>query len=118
MDQGLISPTFYLQLLRQHIPKEQKRLSSHQCLFALLGSASAKAVCKTLVKLTPGVDLTHTLSAAFMPADPKRTKKNSSVSFCAFGICLYKSCAKNVDEIDRPLDSDTIEERGGTWELA
>jgi hypothetical protein len=35
-------------------PKSAKRLSSHQCLFALLGSAHAKAARKTLVKLTPG----------------------------------------------------------------
>ncbi len=30
-----------------------KRLSSHQCLFSLLGSAHPKAACKMLVKSTP-----------------------------------------------------------------
>jgi hypothetical protein len=34
-----------------------KRQSSHQCLFVLLGSASLKAAHKTLVKSTPGGDL-------------------------------------------------------------
>jgi len=33
--------------------KRAKRQLSHQCLFALLGSACAKAAHKTLVKLTP-----------------------------------------------------------------
>jgi len=35
--------------------KRAKRASSHQCLFALLGSALVKAFCEMLVKLTPGV---------------------------------------------------------------
>jgi len=36
-------------------PKSTKIQSSHQCLFALLGSAGVKAACKMLVKLTPAV---------------------------------------------------------------
>jgi len=38
-------------------PKSTKRLSSHQCLFALLGSSLVKAACKMLVKSTPGVNV-------------------------------------------------------------
>jgi len=37
----------------------------------------------------------------FMPRSQKRKNSvKSSVSFYAFGICVHKSCAKNVDEID------------------
>ena len=50
---GSISSTFYEQLLRSQIPKAQKRLSSQLAFFALLGSASVKAACRMLVKLTP-----------------------------------------------------------------
>jgi len=52
---GLISPTFYEQLLLEEIPKVQKRQSNNQYYFALLGSVHAKAATKTLVKLTHGV---------------------------------------------------------------
>jgi len=38
-------------------PKSVKRQSSHQCLFAILGSAQVKAAHKTLVKLNPGVNI-------------------------------------------------------------
>jgi hypothetical protein len=48
-DQGSISPIFYSQLLHLQIPKVQKTVKSS---FVLLGSACAKAACKTLVKLT------------------------------------------------------------------
>jgi len=39
--------------------------SSHQYLFALLGSAGTKALSKKLIKLTPGVQFTNILQAAF-----------------------------------------------------
>ncbi len=44
-----ISPTFYKQLLRAQISNVQK----DTVIFVLLGSGWEKAVCKTLVKLTP-----------------------------------------------------------------
>jgi len=47
------------------ISNAKKRQSSHQCLFARLGSACAKAARKMLVKLTPGVNFTNVLCAAF-----------------------------------------------------
>jgi len=50
--QGLISPTFSRAAFMPADPKSAKRQSSHQCLFALLGSMRAKAACKMLVKLT------------------------------------------------------------------
>jgi len=49
----LILPTFYKQLLLEHIPK-RKKTDSLTVFFALLGSAAAKALRKMLVKLTPG----------------------------------------------------------------
>jgi len=50
---GSISRKLYAQLLRAKIPKAQKRKSSHQCLFALMGSVRVKGAHKMLVKLTP-----------------------------------------------------------------
>ncbi len=52
--------------------KHHKRQSSHQCLFAFLGSARAKAVHKTLVKLSPDpvpLNLIHSflLTGKFVP---------------------------------------------------
>ncbi len=48
-----ISPTFLEQLLRALIPKVQKIQSSHQCLFALLGSAQVKGLHKNVGKIDP-----------------------------------------------------------------
>ncbi len=50
---GSISPTFYTQLFCTQIPNAQQRQSSHQCLFALLGTTSVKASRKMLMKSTP-----------------------------------------------------------------
>jgi len=49
---GLISPTFYTQLLCAQIPKAQKD-SQVITVFLRLGSAQAKAAHKTLAKMTP-----------------------------------------------------------------
>jgi len=47
------------------------------------------------MKLTPGVNLTNILEAAFTRADPKSAKKmvNLTVFLGAFGICARKSYA-------------------------
>jgi len=62
----------------------------------------AKTACTMLVKPIAGVYFTNILRAAFMLADPKSGKKTDSftVFFCAFGICMDKSCKSNVGEID------------------
>jgi len=52
-DLGPISSTFYKQLLHTQIPKAQKRQSSQQCCFTLLGPTCIKAAWKMLMKLTP-----------------------------------------------------------------
>jgi len=49
-----ISPTFYEQLLRLQIPKEQNKTDSLTVFFLLLGYALVKAAHKKLVKLTLG----------------------------------------------------------------
>ncbi len=48
-----ISSTFYEQLLREKIPKEQKKTVSLTVFFTLLESAPVKAVLKMLMKSTP-----------------------------------------------------------------
>jgi len=45
-DQGPISATWLLEAFMHTDSKSAKRQSSHQCLFALLGSPSAKAARK------------------------------------------------------------------------
>jgi len=50
-DLGLISPTFYKQLLLVLIPKVLK--DTDTVIFALVGSACVKATCKMLVTKTP-----------------------------------------------------------------
>jgi hypothetical protein len=53
----------------------------------LLGFASVKAACRTLMKFTPGINFSNILLAAFTREDPKSAKIGSSYLFCAFGIC-------------------------------
>jgi len=86
----LISPTFYAQLLQK-----QKKTDGLTVFLALLGSVHVKAARKMLMNLTPGVNYTNFLQAAFMNADPKSTKKTNdlTVFFCAFAICVCKSWA-------------------------
>jgi len=61
-----------------------------------------KAARKILVKLTPVVSFTNILCAASTHVDLKSSKKYSqAVSlFCAFEICAWKRCLKNVGEVD------------------
>jgi len=64
---GSISSMFYEQLLCPQIPNVQKRQSSHQCLFALLGPMLIKAVCTMMVKMTQVVNFINILWAAYAP---------------------------------------------------
>jgi len=64
--QGAISPTCLKQLLRKQIPKVQKDSQIISGFFVLLRSLSIKARCKILVILTPGVNFTNILLAAFL----------------------------------------------------
>jgi len=49
-----------------------------------------------------GVKFTNIQRAAIAQEDPEsvRNTVQSLVSFYAFGICMHKSCTKNVDEIE------------------
>jgi len=44
-------------------PESVKGQSNHHCLFALFGAAGVKTTHKTLVKLTPGLNLITPLGA-------------------------------------------------------
>jgi len=55
-------------------PKSTKKTDDLTVFFALSGSACAKAACRMLMKLTPGVDFKE----AFMCLDPKSVKIQSS----------------------------------------
>jgi hypothetical protein len=49
-----------------HRSQKRKKIQlSHKYLFTLSGSTSAKAVLRTLMKLTPGVDFKSVFSCAF-----------------------------------------------------
>ncbi len=49
----------------------ERTQSSCQYLLTLLGSARIKAVCRTLMKLSSGLNFINVLSTAFAQADPK-----------------------------------------------
>jgi hypothetical protein len=66
-------------------PKSIIIQSSRQYLFTLLGYKSAKAACRTLMKLSPGVDIINNLHEAFTRTDPKSAKKNLTLDYI-FGL--------------------------------
>jgi len=53
---------FNAQLLRVKIPKAQKRQSSHQCFFAIMGSLRKKSAHKALVKFISRVNFSNPLA--------------------------------------------------------
>jgi len=61
---GLISPTFYEQLLHTKISKAQSQSAIREKVQNLL--SYKKRARKMLVKLTPGVNVTNILQAAFL----------------------------------------------------
>jgi len=66
-----ISSTIYVQLYTCRSQKRDKIQLSHKYLFTLSGSVSVKAVRRTLMKLSPGVNFINILRAAFTLVDPK-----------------------------------------------
>jgi len=66
---NIFTRRFYKRSSQKH-----KSQSSCQYLFTLLGSACVKAVRRTLMKLSPGVNFNNNLQVAFTCADPKRVK--------------------------------------------
>jgi hypothetical protein len=68
-----------VQLLQAKIPKAQKGQSSHQCLFALLVSAHAKAAQNMLLKLTQVVNFSNMFMCSFYKQRFQKRKKDSQV---------------------------------------
>ncbi len=62
---GLISRTYLRTALAPVAPKSVRIQSSCQYLFTLLGSTGVKAECRTLMKLTPGVNFINMLICSF-----------------------------------------------------
>jgi hypothetical protein len=77
-DQGSISSTYLRTTFTPLAPESVRIQSSCQYIFTLLGSTGAKAVHRTLMKLTPGVDFINILEAAFCPQIPKAQKRQAS----------------------------------------
>ncbi len=59
-----------------------------------MGSTSIKAVCRTLMKLSLGVNFTNVLRAAFTLVDPKSVKKIDQLT--VFFTLLGSACVKAV----------------------
>ncbi len=68
---NVLQSSFYARRFR----KSTKIQLSHQYLFTLSGSESVKAVRRTLMKLTTGVNFTNVLLAGFALTDPKSAKR-------------------------------------------
>jgi len=80
---------FFVQMLFRRIflvTCKQKKLLK-QCSYV-------KRARFTLMKLTAGVNFMNVLQAAFVHKDPKSAKRTGklTVFFCAFRICVHKSC--------------------------
>jgi len=88
--------------LAREDPKSPDRKSSHQCLFALLGSTLVKAVSKMLVKSTPSVNFINVPPAAFKCTDLKSAKRYWQLVWILMllGSSHVKAACKHVGEID------------------
>ncbi len=72
--------------------QKRKKDSEVVNLFTLSGTTCVKAVRRTLMKLSPGVNFINILYTAFTLVDPKSAKKiNNLTVFYAFGIYEHKS---------------------------
>jgi len=67
VDLRSISTTFYAQLFVHTDPESAKKKDNLTVFFALLGTVRIKAGCRKLMKLTPAVNFTNILKAAFAP---------------------------------------------------
>jgi len=66
--------------LHAKIPNAKKIQLIHQYLFTFLGPASIKVACRTLMKLTSGLNFINVLHTAFTNGDPKNIKKTVKLS--------------------------------------
>jgi len=72
----------------------EKRQSSQQCIFTLLGSTGIKAEHKMLVNLTPGLNFINVLRTAFTHVDPKYAKKTVKSAVVLLGPTTVKAAHK------------------------
>ncbi len=93
---GSILPMCLLTAFKGKDPKSALRQSRHQCLFALLGFALAKADQKILVKLTTGLNFINVLRTPFTHVDPKsvRIQSNPQYLFTHLGFTCAKADQK------------------------
>jgi len=80
LDQGLILPMLYEQLLCSQIPKGQKRQSSCHSFLHFWDFLCAKAAHKMFMKLTPEFDFNNILLAAFKSTDYKSKKDTDDLT--------------------------------------
>jgi hypothetical protein len=88
-------------------PQRVRTQSSCQYILMLLGSTRVKAVQRTLMKLSPGVNFINFLQAAFMHADPKSTK--NTVKLPVFFALSGSVCAKAARRMLMKLPPDWIQ---------
>jgi len=85
LELGSISPTCLQKVFTNAYPKSAKRQSSHQCLFALSGSAHEKSARKMLLKLTPVVGKesfwTKNICLFLQKIQSNRSSKNSLINY-------------------------------------
>ena len=95
---------FHLHLTRSiYLCRSQKhKVVNLSDFFALSGSECTTAPCKTLLKLTPGINFIYILSTAFTSIDPKSAKRYWWLYwiFTLLGSLFVKDGCKHVGEID------------------
>jgi hypothetical protein len=80
-------------------PKRKNSVKSSVSFYAFGTYTSVKAVRRTLMKLTLGVNLINILRAASISTDLESAKRQSSHQ-CLFALLGPKSCMYNFDEIN------------------
>jgi len=73
-------------------PKSIKKIDNLNVFLTLLGSGCVKAVHRTLMKFSSGVNFTCFTHSFFCRSQKHKNTVKSSVSFYAFGIYECKSC--------------------------
>jgi len=111
LDLGSISSTFYEQLFSTQIPKAQKRPSSCQPLLALLGSACVKAAYRTLMKLTPGLNVPDRFTVATDDATDWTLRNHQLQRLKTWLICqsLWKT---NINDVMRKRRKGFLKSKG------
>ncbi len=66
---------FLRSFLGERRGQKRKKDSEVVILFTLLGTTRVKAVLRTLMKLSPGVDFINVIRTAFTLVDPKSVKR-------------------------------------------